>query len=155
MADQNTCSDLEIINHPFPQFEELLNIQLQLQEKIMPGFGEGIFNESLADKAKFLIANKHAMEEEYGEMLNALGGMHDGIGSAAWKWWKKDNKEKASTMTLEDLSERDLIELKMEVVDKFHFFLNVMLKVGMTGGELYSYFQAKNRENINRQNNGY
>ena len=155
MSDQNTCSNLEIEKLECKPLDELLMYQASLQEKIMPGFMDLVKMESLSDKAEFLMANKHAMEEEYGEMLNALGGMHDGIGSAAWKWWKKDNGLKARTMKINDLSERDLIELKMEVTDLFHFFLNSMLSVGMTGSELYSYYLAKNKENINRQNNGY
>jgi len=135
------------------EFDEIVNMQAALQEKVQPGFYNP--EENIASIGKFLLANKHAMEDEMGETLDALGGIHDGIGAGAWKWWKKSNREEADWMTMKDLTERDTIELKMEIVDQFHFFMNQMIKVGMTGSELYSMYKSKNAENFNRQNRGY
>lgn len=154
MANQsNKCSELEIDYTKIPTFPEMLNIQASLQERIMPGFYHP--KNSIANIATFFIANKHALEDELGETLDALGGTHDGIGAAAWKWWKADNTLKAPEMTLSNLSERDLLELKFEIVDQFHFFMNQMVKIGMTAEELASMYVAKNKENFNRQERGY
>lgn len=150
--DQNNCHDLKVEYLHSPDLDLLVKSQMRLQQRIDPNFHHP--DESLASIAEFLMKNKHALEEEINETLNALGGTHDGIGSAAWKWWKKDN-QKAKEMKISDLSERDLLELKYEIVDQFHFFMNQMIKVGMTGSELFSLYFTKNKENFNRQENGY
>jgi hypothetical protein len=162
MSDQNTCSNLEIKLEHSDHFEELLAIQRSLQVKIDPHFIND--RDSIAQIGRKMMCNKHALEEELNEMLNALGGTHDPlepfvtnsgiIGSGAWKWWKKSNVI-AGRYTINALSERDLIELKMEIVDQFHFFMNNMLLIGMTGSELYSMYKSKNAENIRRQENNY
>jgi len=149
----NTCSDLVIPNYKSADLDLLIQMQTKLQLKIDPEFNNP--TESIASIARFLLGNKHALEDEISETMDALGGIHDGFGSAAWKWWKKDNKGIMEEMTINELSDRDKIELKMEIVDQFHFFMNQMIKVGMTGSELFSMYMAKNEENHNRQNNGY
>lgn len=157
--DQNNCHQLEISMEEAPQFDELLNMQKQLQLRINPDYCNP--NNSIAEVADFFFKNKHALEEELCETMNALGGTHDPLkgtdiflGSAAWKWWKKNHKL-ATTHTLKDLSDRDILELKMEIVDQFHFIMNEMVLINMTGSELYSMYKSKNAENFNRQENGY
>jgi hypothetical protein len=150
---ENTCSQLVINYETAKEFDEILDMQKSLQLRIDPNFDNP--NESIASVARFLLGNKHALEDELSETMDALGGIHDGFGPAAWKWWKKDNKGIMENMTIKELTERDTIELKMEIVDQFHFFMNQMIKVGMTGSELYSMYKSKNAENFNRQNNGY
>jgi hypothetical protein len=162
--DQNECYHLEIKHEDAPMFDELVNMQKELQLRIMPNFCDE--NRSIAEIAEFFMKNKHALEEELAETLNALGGTHDPLqtelgkanpplGSAAWKWWKNSNKFLAETHTIEDLSGRDMLELKMEIVDQFHFFMNQMVAINMTGSELYSMYKSKNAENFRRQRNGY
>ena len=132
--------------------ETLLLMQKGLQLRIDPNFCDP--NESLKSISDFMIKNKHALEEELCETLNALGGVNDGIGSAVWKWWKKDH-QKASQMTINDLSERDKLELHLEIVDQFHFLMNQMIKTGMSGSDLFNLYILKNEENFKRQDNGY
>lgn len=160
--DENKCYHLPIVYEVADQLDELVNMQKELQERIQPGFYDP--NESLASIANFIMKNHHASHEEECEFLNALGGTHDlldipqstkVLGSGVWKWWKADNRIIAPEATFSDLSERDQIEAKMELVDRFHFFMNEMIKIGMTGSELYSMYKSKNAENFNRQNNGY
>lgn len=154
MANEaNKCSQLPITWEKSEDFDEILRMQAALQEKVQPGFYNP--NESIASIGRFMLANKHALEDEIGETLDALGGINDGIASGAWKWWKKSNREEAETMTIESLSDRDRRELEMEIVDQFHFFMNQMIKIGMSGSDLYSMYKSKNAENFNRQNNGY
>lgn len=148
----NECSGLNVNMEHAPDFTRVLEMQNELQEKIMPGFYDP--KESLASIANFLMYNKHALDDEFSEAMDALGGIKDGVGSGVWKWWKKSHIQ-AETMTIADLSESDLKELKFEMVDQFFFFLNQLIKIGMTGDELYSLYKAKWQENMDRQNNNY
>jgi hypothetical protein len=58
-------------------------------------------------------------------------------------------------MRISDLSEDDVKELKMELVDIQHFLFNMMISVGMNAEELYNFYLSKNKENIARQQRGY
>jgi hypothetical protein len=58
-------------------------------------------------------------------------------------------------MKISDLSEDDVKELKMELVDIQHFLFNMMISVGMNAEELYNFYLSKNKENIARQQRGY
>ena len=87
-------------------------------------------------------------------MFDALGCINDGIGSAACKYWKQDNK-KASKMTIEDLSTDDLLELYYEWIDGLHFYMNFAIAIGMTSDQIVNLYMAKQKENINRQERGY
>ena len=109
---------------------------------------------TLKEIAEMWMVNKHAMSDELNEMFDALGGINDGIGSAAWKYWKQDNK-KASKMTIEDLSTDDLLELYYEWIDGLHFYMNFAIAIGMTSDQIVNLYMAKQKENINRQERGY
>ena len=109
---------------------------------------------TLKDICDFWLMNKHALTDELHEMFDALGGIDDGIGNSVWKPWKNDNLE-AKSMTVKNLSDRDLSELKFEIVDAFHFLINFAVSINMTGSELYSMYISKNLENTNRQKNNY
>jgi hypothetical protein len=87
-------------------------------------------------------------------MFDALGGINDGIGNAAWKFWKSLHCD-SEVLTIEDLSDKDLLELKFEIVDAFHFMINFAISIGMTGSEVYSLYKIKNKENFERQENNY
>lgn len=147
----NYCSNLEVKDYQSKDFDFIFNMQKTLQEKNY----KYDFNEmTLYEIAQFYFMNKHAIEDEMSEMFNALGGIKDGIGNAVWKPWKAANA-KTKLMTIKDLSENDLKELKMEIVDIFHFFMNFGISIGMTGSELYNMYIAKNKENWDRQNKRY
>jgi hypothetical protein len=98
--------------------------------------------------------NNHAMIDEIHEATDALGGIKDGSGNAIWKKWKKAH-ESYSNMKFSDLSETDQLECKFEVIDMLHFFMNYAISIGMTPGEMYNMYMAKNEENRARQQNGY
>lgn len=149
----NKCHQLPLDLTIIPTLEEMVSMQKNLQEKLMgPGFASK-FN-SLAHVAEFFMKNKHALEDEISETIDAIGGISSTVGPAAWKWWKK-NHQLAHELTLEDLTAEDMLELKYEIVDQFHFFMNQMVKIGMTANELASMYVAKNKENFDRQERGY
>lgn len=151
---QNVCSDLNVGDYTSIDFDRLMLMQKSLQQKFTETNHIGDSNVSLAQIATDAQRNWHAFGDEFMEFMDAIGGINDGVKNGAWKYWKKDHA-KAHTMTLADLSEADLKELHMEVVDMFHFFMNFALMVGMSGSDLYNYYVAKNEENFNRQKRGY
>lgn len=146
----NECKDLNVIMVQSDHFDRVFNMQKDLQLRL----GNNFEGKSIKEISNYFLFNKHAIEDEMSEMMDALGGIKDGIGNGAWKTWK-NNHDKASSMTIKSLSKGDLKELKMEIVDMFHFFMNFAIAINMTGSELFSYYIAKNKENHERQNNNY
>ena len=151
-SNPNVCKDLSVNNLTSLDFDKVMAMQRNLQEQ----FPQTSFNNNatLADIATMAQRNWHALTDEYTEFMDAIGGINDGIGNGAWKYWKADNVI-AKQLTLEDLSEGDLKELQMEVVDMFHFFMNFALMAGMSGSDLFNMYISKNEENFERQKRGY
>ena len=149
----NKCADLEVKDYYSGSTDTLgmvYNKQKELQERLGFNF-EGWTLKEIAD---FWMVNKHAMSDELNEMFDALGGVNDGIASAAWKYWKQDNA-KAKDMRIEDLSDEDRLELYYEWIDGLHFFMNFAISIGMTAKDVVNLYMAKNEENHDRQNRGY
>jgi hypothetical protein len=130
---------------------DLYNLQEKTQEMYFDSQGRKPFSQfTIGDVIDFLMVNNHAIIDELHEMVDAVGGINDGVGNAAWKPWKSSNlaiREKK----LSDLSENDLKELKMEWIDVMHFVFNAGLAIGVTPKEFYNYYLAKNEENWSRQ----
>lgn len=150
----NQCVELEVGSRQLDENDglyQIYNVQRRNQTELYGHKYDGLSIKEIAD---MWLRNKHSLEDELGEMMDALGGINDGIGSASWKSWKKQHAE-AEQITIEDLSQEDLKELKMEIVDAWHFMLNFSISIGMTADEIYNYFMSKNRENIARQERGY
>ena len=74
------------------------------------------------------------MAAELGEILEE---------NQKWKNWRK----KVPPVNYENLL--------VEVVDAFHFLINIALFLGFGADEVYSKFIEKNKENLHRQNNNY
>lgn len=123
--------------------EQFLDMQLQLQVKMaeanptQEGNPYAMTDEKLA---QFLTWNVTALNSELSEMLNEVG----------WKPW-------ASSRHL------NYPEALHEMVDAFHFFLNIMLAIGAwtdtpideIASEFSGYYQEKNAKNLQRQVDGY
>ena len=149
----NKCSDLEVEDFyegAQDTFGLIYNKQKELQERL----GFDFTGWTLKQIADFWMVNKHAMSDELNEMFDALGGINDGIASAAWKYWKQNNA-KAAEMTVADLTEEDRLELFYEWIDGLHFYMNFAISIGMTSKDVVNLYMAKNAENHDRQNRGY
>lgn len=146
----NSCKDVKSDFQISEDFDKIFEMQKKLQTRL----GYDFDNMSLEKITSFWLFNSHAFSDEVSEMFDALGGINDGIGNAVWKKWKKKNTE-TGNMVISDLSDNDLIELKFEIVDAFHFFINFGISIGMSGSELFSMYIAKNAENHKRQDEGY
>ena len=159
----NQCKDLEIeklYDKSQNTLDDLFQLQKDIQENVYGYDFDSLRNQPLSVMKDFFLWNTHAQVDEAHETMDALGGIHDGIGNAVWKPWKKRHEETKSVftptpMTFNDLSGRDVIELKMELIDELHFLFNKMHAAGMTTEELFDYYFAKNKENRERQKNNY
>ncbi|MCO0615535.1 hypothetical protein M8756_19920, partial [Lutimaribacter sp. EGI FJ00015] len=74
--------------------------------------------------------------------------------SAVWKPWKAQHVEMQSKK-IKDLSPEDQLEIKFELIDQLHFFLNKIMALGMTAEEVFKLYYLKNAENFARQDRGY
>lgn len=150
----NTCAKLEIEDlhgSSIDTLADIMNLQADTQRNI---YGYDFENMSLRDLMSFWHMNTHAMIDEIHEATDALGGIGDGHGNSIWKRWKKayDSYEK---MRFSELTETDQLECKFEIIDMLHFFMNYAISIGMTPKEMYNMYMSKNKENRNRQKNGY
>ena len=159
----NQCKDLEVRDYfsenGYEQsknsLEDLYSLQAETQQMYFKKQGRKPFSEmNIGDVIDFLMVTNHAIIDELHEMVDAVGGIEDGVGNAAWKPWKSANPE-IRQKKLSDLSPGDLKELKMEWIDVMHFVFNAGLAIGVTSDEFYNYYLSKNEENWDRQKNNY
>lgn len=149
----NVCANLEVKDY-FNETTDTLGLLVEKQKELQKKLGFNFEGWTLKEIADFWMVNKHAMSDELNEMFDALGGINEGIGSAAWKYWKSDNR-KAKTMKISDLSDSDKLELFYEWIDGLHFYLNFAISIGLNSKDIVNLYMAKNAENHDRQNRGY
>jgi len=159
----NKCKDLEVRDYYSEKLyditenslEDLYSLQQKTQVMYFEKQGRKPFSEfNIGDVIDFLMVNNHAIIDELHEMVDAVGGIEDGAGNAAWKPWKSKNQA-ARKRKLSDLTPGDQKELKMEWIDVMHFVFNAGLAIGVTPKEFYNYYLSKNAENHDRQKSNY
>lgn len=116
--------------------ETMLNLQRLFQHNVDPRFE----SDDLRAKAAFIRDHYVYLDQELQEALYEV---------PYFKNWKDYSK-----MTDEEIVEA-YSKAKEEIVDAWHFFMNLMLGLGMTAEELYDGYILKNKENIRRQEEGY
>lgn len=119
------------------KLETMMNMQKSFQEKV--GFNFENMND--IEKSAYIKEMILWTIDEMGEALHELKYA---------KHWSK----KYDTWSLEETQKRRE-NFKNEMVDSFHFFMNVLLATGMDANELFERYIEKNKINIERQNNGY
>ncbi len=174
MPEQNNCAGLhndEMYKEALTLYEQLkydgvdpfqymLNMQYDLQIALAekkpehnPRPDELV---TLGDKFNWLRENKQAFDDEYREILDALPGVDTPAKdrSALWKRWKTKYNDIRSK-TFADLSNDELKELKYELCDSFHFYMNFFFAIDMSAEEMFVYYYFKNAENHRRSQEGY
>lgn len=68
--------------------------------------------------------------------------LHEALAETGWKPWASSNHVNEEAF-------------KSELVDAFHFFMNLCMAVNMDPHELYGKYMAKRQKNIQRQIDGY
>lgn len=104
----------------------------------------------------WLRNQKDYVDDEFRELITSLGGMSNGekAASAVWKPWKADHAAKRDTK-ISEMSDKDQLEIKFEMIDILHFVLNMFQALGMDADEIFKLYFLKNAENFARQDNGY
>ncbi|WWS25327.1 hypothetical protein vBKpnAMK6_00383 [Klebsiella phage vB_Kpn_AM_K6] len=105
---------------------------------------------------QWLRNQKDYIDDEFRELLTSLGGMSNGekAASAVWKPWKADHVKMQETY-IKDLSDKDQLEIKFEMIDILHFVLNMFMALGLDSEEIFKLYYLKNAENFARQDSGY
>lgn len=173
MAEFNSCASLindekikecnkiysDLLSKGKDPLEYMLNAQNSLQVHLSETV-EG--NKCPDDLSKigeiydWLRDNKIALDDEFREVVDALPGMNlpEKERSALWKKWKA-NHLKLREKDISELEPNELKELKFELIDMWHFFMNMMLGLRISSKELFTYYYYKNLENIRRYNSKY
>lgn len=159
-ADKATARYAGIIRNQGDPLQIMLNMQHALQARLAEDKpGTNMHPDELAqagDIVDWLRNQKDYIDDEFRELLTSLGGMSNGekAASAVWKPWKADHVAKQETY-IKDMSGKDQLEIKFEMIDILHFILNMFIALGMDAEEVFKLYFLKNAENFARQDNGY
>lgn len=173
MAEFNSCASLindEKIKECNKLYEDLLSkgkdpleYMLNAQNSLQVHLSETVEGNKCPDDLSkigeiydWLRDNKIALDDEFREVVDALPGMNlpEKERSALWKKWKA-NHLKLREKDISELEPNELKELKFELIDMWHFFMNMMLGLRISSKELFTYYYYKNLENIRRYNSKY
>lgn len=94
-----------------------------------------VFQEMLkndVESREYMNEQTLALFVETGEMIQETN----------WKTWKKPKKVNTP-------------KLNEEIIDMWHFLINISLAAGLDSGDVHFMFVKKNDENIRRQEEGY
>ena len=173
MAEFNSCASLindEKIKECNKLYEDLLSegkdpleYMLNAQNSLQVHLSETVEGNKCPDDLSkigeiydWLRDNKIALDDEFREVVDALPGMNlpEKERSALLKKWKA-NHLKLREKDISELEPNELKELKFELIDMWHFFMNMMLGLRISSKELFTYYYYKNLENIRRYNSKY
>ena len=116
--------------------EAMLSTQRKFQMRLNPGF----LDMPVEERVAFIKEHSIHLNQEINEMLYEL---------PYFKPWKDYG-------SLTESQKNDMLEkARMELIDAWHFFMNMSLALGMTPEQFYMMYAAKNKENHRRQDVGY
>ena len=108
---------------------EMIEMQRALQQKIN---GYDVLDEDDEQRIANFKISLFALEHE----------LHEAVDEMGWKEWATSRHFNAR-------------RVQEELVDAWHFFMNLMLHAGMHADELYDMYVLKNAINHRRQDEGY
>ena len=91
---------------------------------------------------KFDIITKENVELIKNQILALYDEVGEALREVPWKPWKENENFNVS-------------KFRMELIDIFHFLVNLFLLSGMDAEYTYTLFQSKNSINRRRQKDGY
>lgn len=118
----------------------MLNSMMNKQKELQNRLGTDFDALTPEERAAFMRNHFVYLDQELQEALYEV---------PHFKLWKDYSK-----MTEEEYAAA-WGKVKMELVDSFHFFMNMLLCTGMTAEELFTMYMQKNAENHRRQDAGY
>lgn len=116
--------------------ESMMMKQRELQHRL----GVDFTDKNVEERVALIKENSIHLNQEINEMLYELPYFKP------WKDYSDVDEEKANMM---------IAKAKMECIDAWHFFMNIMLALGFSPAEFTVMYQAKNKENHRRQDEGY
>lgn len=114
------------------RLQRLLNAQEDLQIKAYDGSPAGMLPDDPEAAIEFIKWNVLALTDELHELLGEIG----------WKPWATSRHV-------------NLTAARGELIDAFHFFMNLALVLNMDASDLFLGYMKKHEKNIERQEEGY
>lgn len=121
---------------PVYKLEEMMEVQEAFQKRLDPNFNKM----SVEQRVAFIKEHSIHLNQEINEMLYEL---------PYFKPWKDYSGLMSNQVN--DMFEK----AQMELIDAWHFFMNMAIALGMTPEKFYQMYMAKNQENHRRQDEGY
>lgn len=117
-----------------------LDLMLQKQQAFQQRLDPNFTNMDVRERVAFIKEHSIHLMQEVNEMLYEL---------PYFKPWK--NYE---GMCVDDM-EKARIKACEELIDAWHFFMNIMLALGLDAEQFEEMYHTKNKENHTRQDDGY
>lgn len=121
---------------PVYKLEDMMHKQRAFQERLDPNFNRMTPEQRVA----FIKEHSIHLNQEVNEMLYEL---------PFFKPWKDYSNMSGAAVTAA------IEKARMECVDAWHFFMNIMIALGFSADSFYEMYMAKNKENHRRQDEGY
>ena len=134
------------------RLEQMFQLQRELQMRLdTPLVGDGLRARGLAisDATPGELADLTKWHKEF-----SLALMMEASELQDWIPWKHWSKQLGNKQDVPQFSEHHRHEVTMEIVDCFHFLINISLMWGITPSQLFDIFSTKNEINHARQNSG-
>lgn len=116
--------------------ETMLSMQRDFQVRLNPNF----MSMTVPERVAFIKEHSIHLNQEINEMLYELPYFKP------WKDYSSVDDNKEAEM---------LAKARMECIDAWHFFMNIMIALGFSVDEFTDMYMAKNKENHRRQDDGY
>ena len=107
-------------------------------------FNKQLENSAAVNKMKNLYEIKEPFDG-YRIFMLSTALLHEAVElqrETNWKWWKKETKT-------------DIDKVQGEIIDMWHFMIQVSIEAGLDPKKLIEKYMEKNRENLARQERGY
>lgn len=120
--------------------KDSIGVMLECQKAFQRRVDPRCESTDLKERAAFIRDHYVYLDQELQEMLYEV---------PFFKHWKD-----YSRMTNSEIEEA-YYKAKEELIDSWHFFMNLMIALNMSADEMLQMYLEKNKENIRRQNEGY
>lgn len=118
------------------KLERMMDLQHTFQKRLNPQFDVM----SIQERVAFIKEHSIHLNQEINEMLYELPYFKP------WKNYSNVTEEEAWCA---------IEKARMELIDAWHFFMNIALALGLEPEEFFDMYIAKNKENHRRQDAGY
>jgi len=112
--------------------DDKLEVMFAMQKELNRRIGQDTDAMTEDERVEWVLNYARALGQELAELVD----------SVPWKWWAK-------------YQQFDQQNVKVEVVDIFHFLISLAQAVGLTADEVFEAYMKKNKINFARQDTGY